>query len=88
MSATTMIAEGAAVKTLATAYPLIDLEKWSALDLLGNFDPNAANFDINSVPKPTAGALRPANCKHDAPVLQGSCYHWQTLIDECFAAAM
>lgn len=42
------------------AYPLIDLEKWSALDLLGNFDPNAANFDINSVPKPTAGALRPA----------------------------
>lgn len=38
---------------------LLDLEKWSALDLLGNFDPNAPNFDINSVVTPAAGKKRP-----------------------------
>jgi hypothetical protein len=41
------------------AWPLIDIEKWPALDLLGNFDPNAANFDINSVQKPLATGRRP-----------------------------
>jgi hypothetical protein len=42
------------------AYKLIDLEKWAALDLLGNFDPNVPTFDINNVAKPAAGNLRPA----------------------------
>ncbi|WIA40619.1 hypothetical protein OEZ86_013955 [Tetradesmus obliquus] len=41
------------------AYPLIDIEKWAALDLLQNFDPNQPNFDINNVAKPTAGGRRP-----------------------------
>lgn len=41
------------------AFPLIDLEKWPALDLLQNFDPNSATFDINNVPKPSAGTSRP-----------------------------
>lgn len=40
------------------AFKLIDLEKWAALDLLGNFDPNAATFDINNVVKPSAGSSR------------------------------
>lgn len=41
------------------AYKLIDLEKWSAVALLGNFDPSRADFDINSVQKPAADGLRP-----------------------------
>jgi hypothetical protein len=55
------------------AFPLIDLEKWSALDLL-NFDPNVDKFDINNVSKPPAGGSRPgtdpgmmALCYRDAP---------------------
>jgi hypothetical protein len=40
-------------------YKLIDLEKWPALDLLQNFDPNSAAFDINSVEKPLSTGLRP-----------------------------
>ncbi|KXZ41007.1 hypothetical protein GPECTOR_997g267 [Gonium pectorale] len=40
------------------AYKLIDLEKWPASQLLG-FNPNADNFDINDVSKPTARNLRP-----------------------------
>lgn len=40
-------------------YKLIDLEKWPALELLQNFDPNSPTFDINSVVKPQAGNLRP-----------------------------
>lgn len=38
-------------------YPLIDLKKWPAVDLLG-FDPSSATFDINNVQKPTSVGLR------------------------------
>jgi len=40
-------------------YKLIDIEKWPALDLLGNFDPNSPSFDINNVQKPMATGRRP-----------------------------
>jgi len=50
------------------AYKLIDLEKWAALDLLGNFDPNSPTFDINNVQKPAAGALRPGAPSYVMPL--------------------
>ena len=43
------------------AYKLIDLEKWSALNLLQSFDPSAPNFDVTTLGSalPTSIGLRP-----------------------------